>query len=96
MVKFFDNPVYMTVEEVKEKYYPHRVVLANCDEEQYATTGGYVMAMEGIPDDDYDDLFDYQVALNRGKKHGLVDMVLTRKPFEGEWLCVSFSEYDSA
>ena len=50
------------------------------------------MAMETIPDDDYEELFDYQVALTRGGKHGLVDMVLTRMPLEGEWLCVQFSE----
>jgi uncharacterized protein VirK/YbjX len=94
MIKIFDSPEYMTVEEVKKKYYPHRVVLANCEERHYATTAGYAMAMETIPDDDYEELLKYQVDLTRGEKHGKVDMVLTRMPLEGEWLCVEFAKSD--
>lgn len=92
MIKVFDEPEYMTVEEVKERYYPMRVLLANCEEVQYATVGGYVMAMETVPDDDYEELFEMQLDLTRGEKHGSVTMVLTRKPLEGEWLSVRFSE----
>ena len=92
MIKVFDSPTYMTVEEVQEKYYPYRVLMVNCDERNHRTIGGYVLAMETIPDDDYPELFDMLSALVDEKKHGRIDMVLTRLPHEGEWQCVGFAQ----
>jgi hypothetical protein len=92
MIKVFDSPEYMTVEEVKERFYPFRVVLVNCDLRSYAPIAGYVAAMETIPDDDYDELSDYRNDLCRSDVNGVVHMVLTRKPLEGEWLRVEFAQ----
>ena len=86
MIKIFDPPGYMTVEEVKSRYYPNRVVLKNCEVHRHAPIAGYVVAMETIPDVDYDDLSDYMNELCRDSLNGVVHMALTRKPLEGRWL----------
>ena len=92
MIKILDSPEYMTVEEVMEKYYPYRVVMTNCEMSYHAPIAGYVVAMETIPDDDYEELSDYRSGLCREDANGVVHMVLTRKPMEGKWLCVEFSK----
>jgi len=92
MIKILDTPEYMTVEEVKEKYYPLRVVLTNCELRNHAVIAGLVVAMETVPDDDYEELADYLDELVLNESNGEVDMVLTRGPLEGEWLCIEFSK----
>jgi len=95
MIKIFDSPEYMTVEEVKEKFYPCRVVLANCEISYHAPIAGYTMAMETMPDDDYSELFKFMKGLlGKHEEYGSVHMILTRKPLEGEWLCVEFAQSD--
>ena len=80
MIKIFDKPEYMTVEEIEEKFYPVSVVIANCEVEHFAPQAGYVMASETVPVDDYEELFGYQIELTNGKKHGEVYMITTKYP----------------
>ena len=40
MIKIFDKPEYMTVEEMEEKFYQVSVVIANCKVECHAPQGG--------------------------------------------------------
>ena len=96
MIKIFEKPEYMTVEEIEEKFYPVSVVIANCMVECHAPQAGYVMAAETIPVDDYEELFDYQIELTRGKRHGEVYMITTKLPFEGENIFVEFAEQNTA
>ena len=96
MIKIFDSPEYMTVEEVKEKFYPKRVVLANCEVRRYAPIAGYVAAIETMPDDDYEELSDFRDDLCHSNANGEVFMILTKKPLEGEWLCVEFAQSNRA
>jgi len=90
MIKILETPIYMTVEEIMEKYYPLRVVIANCEISYHAPIAGYVVATEGVPDDDYPELSDYEIALHRGGEHGAVYMIETKDPAEGEWIYVEF------
>ena len=94
MIRIFDKPEYMTVEEIMEKFYPLRVLIANCDVVHFCPIGGHVMAMETIPDDDYAELFDYQIKLTDSKQYGEVHVILTKLPLEGESIFAEFTEQD--
>ena len=85
MIKIFDTPEYMTVDEVVKKFYPCYVVLANCEVEYHAPKAGYAMAMETHHIDDYDELFDYLRSLCP-KTYKETYMIATRMPHEREWL----------
>ena len=92
MIKIYDKPEYMTVEEIMEKFYPVSVVIANCEVVCHAPQAGYVMAAETVSVDDYEELFDYQIKLTRGNEHGEVYMITTKYPYEGESIFVNFIE----
>ena len=91
MIKIFDKPEYMTVEEIQEKFYPVSVVIANSDVYYHAPMGGYVMAAETVSVDDFEELFDFQFELSQGDKHGKVYMITTKYPFDEE---IEFDESD--
>ena len=93
MIKIFDKPEYMTVEEIMEKFYPVSVVIANCKVEYHAAQAGYVMAAETVPIEDFDELDAYADALLADKaKYGKVDIIQTKDPAEGESVFVEFAE----
>ena len=101
MIMIFDKPEYMTVEEIMEKFYPVSVVITNCEVVCHAPQAGYVMAAETVSVEDYEELYDYQLKLIRGKKHGKVYMITTKYPLEGESIFVNviksgFSKTDSS
>jgi len=95
VIKIFDTPEYMTVDEVMEKFYPYRVVLANCEVEFHAPQAGYVVATETIPDEDYEELFEYQYSLCP-QTYGETYMILTMKPHEKELLYAESKKSDKA
>ncbi|MDR2166416.1 MAG: hypothetical protein LBE35_01020 [Clostridiales bacterium] len=83
MIKKFDPPVYMTQEEVEERFYPHWVVLANCTVEQFYPVGGYVMAVTTQGEEDYDEFLDYFYELSRdSEKYGYVSLEATKMPYD--------------
>ena len=87
-MKILDTPVYMTVEEATDEYYPNSVVMINCEVEHDWPKAGYVAAAETEESRDYSELKDYEMELKKDSKNGEVCFIKTRYPLEGQALFV--------
>jgi len=89
MIKIFDPPIYMTVEEAEKKFHPNSVVMIKCEVEQFATKAGYVAAAEVNGGEDYRELRNFENVLMQDPDNGEISFINTDDPFAGEWLCIS-------
>jgi len=91
-IRRFNDPEFMTTEEVMEKFYPNSVLLIRCIVEQGCPVSGFVVAAEDNNPNDFFELQDYQLELRRDKNNGYVHLRMTKDPLEGGALFVEQSE----
>ena len=89
MIKIFENPEYMTVEQAEEKFRPNSVVMIKCDVKDFAPVAGYVAAAETNSGDDFIELNSYEEKLLKNPENGDVFFIMTEFPFEGQGLYIS-------
>ncbi|MCL1844242.1 MAG: hypothetical protein FWF79_10560 [Defluviitaleaceae bacterium] len=89
MIKIFDTPEYMTVEQAEEKFRPNAVVMIKCEVKDYWPVAGYVAAAETLGGEDFKELNHYERKLLENPANGEVHFLMTELPYEGQGLFIS-------
>jgi hypothetical protein len=89
MIKIFDSPEYMTVEQAEEKFHPNSVLMIKCDVKDYWPVAGYVVATETLGGKDFRELHSYEHKLLKDPSNGEVFYIMTELPYEGQGLFIS-------
>jgi hypothetical protein len=89
MIRIFDNPEYLTVDQAEEKYRPNSVVMVKCKVRNFSPVAGYVAAAETNGGEDYEELDKYEMELKKDPSNGETFFIMTEDPYAGQGLFIS-------
>ena len=82
MMTKLEKPVWMTVKEANEKYYPNTYVMINCEVDTGLPIAGEVVAYAPLKNNG-GEISKLKSKLARSGKYGVVDINQTKDPLDG-------------
>ncbi|MCL1883073.1 MAG: hypothetical protein FWF81_04885 [Defluviitaleaceae bacterium] len=93
MITKLEKPIWMTVEEADEKFFPDVYVITNCETRGGDIASGVVVAYAPMRNNG-GVIYDLADELHKSGEHGEVYFRLTQDPLEGGSLLVEYCETD--